>query len=198
MKLLQIESDIRGSWVPGGVLVANHLSYLDIIVLAAHQPLVFVAKSEVRRWPAIGWIAAQAGTIFIDRTRRGDVARVTCEIERLVSEGVRVCIFPEGTSSDGSEVLPFHTSLLEPISARGFKVTAGWIGYLLPGGDPGQEVCYWGEMTFGSHFPRLLSKKGISVKVATNVVDCADKDRKQLGRLLWQRVVDLGKLAQGW
>jgi 1-acyl-sn-glycerol-3-phosphate acyltransferase len=184
VRLLRLRVAYHGQASPNGVLVFNHLSYLDIVVLAARDPVIFVAKKEVRSWPVIGLAAACAGTIFVDRTRRTDVARVAALIRRTVGQGVRVCLFPEGTSSDGHTVLPFRTSLLEPIAAQGWPITAGSLSYRLDDGLAAEEVCYWGDMHFAQHFPRLLSKKCIHASVAYYRVNSAATSRKELGREL--------------
>jgi 1-acyl-sn-glycerol-3-phosphate acyltransferase len=184
VRLLDLRVQYRGDAAASGVLVFNHVSYLDVVVLGARHPVLFVAKKEVRSWPLIGWLAAQGGTIFIDRARRADVARVGALMTAAVRQGVRVCIFPEGTSTDGSRVLPFRTSLLEPIAASQCPVTAGWIGYAIEEGRAELEVCYWGEMNFATHFAHLLTKRRISAAVAYAAVAAPRADRRLLGRKL--------------
>ncbi len=104
------------------MLVANHVSWLDIFALNAVLPVRFVAKSEIRRWPAIGWLSAQTGTLFIERGLRRDTARVN----RLVAEAMRagdvIAVFPEGTTTDGSHVQRFHSALLQPALIAGATV----------------------------------------------------------------------------
>src|SRR5262249_10787518 len=115
LRVLEVGVSVNGC-VPGsGLLVSNHLSYLDVLVLSSITPAIFVSKSEVKHWPVFGWMARRAGTLFIERAKRGDVARVNDEADRLLETGMLLVIFPEGTSSDGREVLPFRSSLLEPI-----------------------------------------------------------------------------------
>jgi len=191
VRLLSLRVRYRGDAAPSGVLVFNHVSYLDVVVLAARHPMLFVAKKEVRSWPVIGWLAAQAGTIFIDRSRRADVARVGSLMNAAVSQGVRVCIFPEGTSTDGSRVLPFRTSLLEPMAASGCLVTAGWVGYAIEDGCAQLEVCYWGEMDFVAHFGLLLTKRRIFATVAYASLATPPANRRQLGEELHSLVSNL-------
>src|SRR6185369_10489209 len=97
---------------PPFLLVANHLSYLDVLVLASRLPSVFVSKAEVRRWPLLGPICTALGTIYIDRGQRRDIPRVMAEIEAALDSGLGVVFFPEGTSSKGETVAPFKPSLL--------------------------------------------------------------------------------------
>jgi 1-acyl-sn-glycerol-3-phosphate acyltransferase len=192
-RLLDLQARHLGEPSDQGLFVFNHVSYLDIIALSARHPLVFVAKKEVRSWPVIGWLAAAAGTVFIDRHRRGDVADVTERIQDLLSRGIRVCIFPEGTSSDGSQVLPFRTSLLAPAMNGDQPVTAGWIGYSLEDGEAGTEACYWGDLTFGPHLLNLFTKRCIHATVAYSAVGMATGCRKEFGRRLHAIVCDLAK-----
>lgn len=96
------------------MLVANHVSWLDIFAINAALPVRFVAKSEVRSWPAIGWLSMKTGTLFIKRARRRDTLRINREIADAMLDGDTVAVFPEGTTTDGSRVLRFHSSLLQP------------------------------------------------------------------------------------
>ena len=123
VRLLGYRPTYGGDAPRGGLLVSNHLSYLDVIVLAARAPLVFVAKRELRGWPGLGLLIGLSGTIFIDRGRRNDVTRAGSELEAALEQGVTVCLFAEGTSSDGATVLPFRSSLLAPAVNQGCRAT---------------------------------------------------------------------------
>jgi 1-acyl-sn-glycerol-3-phosphate acyltransferase len=184
VRLFDLCVTYRGDAAESGVLVSNHVSYLDVVVFAARHPMLFVAKKEVRSWPVIGWVAACAGTIFIDRSRRADVTRVSALMTDAIAQGVQVCIFPEGTSSDGSRVLPFRTSLLEPVVAGAWPVTAAWVGYALEDGRAETQVCYWGEMKFTTHFLRLLGVRRIFGSVAYAPLARRRGCRKDLGNVL--------------
>jgi 1-acyl-sn-glycerol-3-phosphate acyltransferase len=114
---LNIETRIRGA-LPDvrrpAVLIANHVSWLDIQLIHAVWQVRFVAKSEVRRWPVIGWLAARSGTLFIQRGRSRHAARINRAIHVVFEAGDAIGIFPEGTTSDGTQVNRFHASLLQP------------------------------------------------------------------------------------
>lgn len=117
LAILGVRLDLHGvvSGARGCVmLVANHVSWLDVFVINAVRPVRFIAKSEVRAWPAIGWLAARTGTLFVRRAHRSDVLRVNGDVEGALAAGDIVAVFPEGTTTDGLTVLPFHGSLLEP------------------------------------------------------------------------------------
>src|SRR6185503_4566246 len=196
LRVLGVEVSVSGPVPASGLLVSNHLSYLDILVLGSITPAIFVSKSEVRRWPVFGWLARRAGTLFIERAKRSDVARVNDEAEQLLDAGILLVVFPEGTSSDGREVLPFKSSLLEPIVGRRHPLSVAHISYEVEEGDAGEDVCYWGNMTFGPHLLKLLTKSRVSASVTfTAVEQCADS-RKELARQLHSEVVRL-KSARG-
>ena len=152
LRVLAVEVCSSGEPARGAVIASNHLSYLDILVLASLTPVVFVSKKEVRGWPVFGWFAEQAGTRFIDRTRRSDVARVGDEIGPVIAAGLSVVMFLEGTTTDGREVLPFKSSLLEPAVVNGWQVVPVAIDYAVPRGRSVEtEVCWWGDMTLTPH-----------------------------------------------
>jgi 1-acyl-sn-glycerol-3-phosphate acyltransferase len=109
---------------------------------------VFVAKSEVKSWPVIGWLTQLGGTLFVDRGRRTHVSRVNDAIQAVLEQGALVVLFPEGTSSDGRTVLPFKSSLLEPAAQSAHPISVSAIQYSIEDGDAGAEVCYWGSHTF--------------------------------------------------
>lgn len=175
-----VELRVEGRPPTDGIVVSNHLGYLDIVVFAAASPMVFVSKSEVGRWPGIGFLARLSGTLFLQRARRSDLARVAGEMRPVVESGVPVVFYPEGTSTGGDRILPFHAGLFEPAASGGWKVTPAWIGYGMPEGSVSQEVCYWGTMTFFPHFLNLLSRTGIVATVRFGEPVPPSSDRKEL------------------
>jgi len=104
------------------MIVSNHVSWLDIFAINAIVPSRFVAKSEVRAWPLLGWLSARTGTVFIERARRHDTGRVNREVAAALRAGDVFVIFPEGTTTDGSTVQKFHASLLEPALEAGAAI----------------------------------------------------------------------------
>jgi 1-acyl-sn-glycerol-3-phosphate acyltransferase len=108
----------RGAAAPAApMIVANHISWIDPFVIDAVMPARFVAKSEIARWPLVGWLSARAGTVFIQRARRRDTARINDRVTNALRAGAVMAVFPEGTTTDGSRVLHFHSSLLQPAVA---------------------------------------------------------------------------------
>jgi lyso-ornithine lipid O-acyltransferase len=169
-----------------GLTVSNHLTYLDILVYGAVRPFLFVAKSEVRRWPLLGTLAELGGTIFVDRERSLQVAEASRQIEQRLRDGIPVLLFPEGTSSDGSSVLPFRPPLFEPAIRAGSSVTAAAIRY--HGRSAAEkQVTYWGEMVFFPHLFRTLCVRGLAAEISFDA-PCWFPDRKTAARQAWQQV----------
>lgn len=196
LRVLNLRPAIEGTLPAGGYVVANHLSYLDILVLAATRPCVFVAKREVRGWPVFGWFARRAGTIFVDRARRSDTARVTAAMSAAVAGGALLVLFPEGTSSDGRAVLPFKSSLLEPLVGR-TECTVAHLHYALNDGDVAAEVCYWRDMTLLPHLLNLLTKAHVGASLRLARVDTGGLDRKALAVVLRDCVAGLSNRRGG-
>jgi len=189
LQAMEVEVEVEGIPPSSGLLVSNHLGYLDILVLASVVPAIFVSKAEVRGWPVFGWLAQCAGTIFVKRENRGDVARVSQEIGQTLTRGAVAILFPEGTSSNGEAVLPFRSSLLEPVLRLNCPVSPAALDYRLADGSVGQEVCYWGDMVLGPHLLNLLSKPGVQAIVRFGNPEVrAAADRKQLAKNLHESV----------
>lgn len=171
-------------------LVSNHLSYMDIVAFAAQLDCVFIAKSEVANWPVLGLLCRSMGTIFVDRNSRMDVLRVNRLIEQALRSGKGVLLFPEGTSTPGVEVLPFHSALLEPAVQQGCPVSFATVSYRTPIGQAPAHlsVCWWGEMAFLSHFYELLHLKSVEATLVFGSYSIRADDRKVLARKLSQAV----------
>lgn len=191
LKVFHVETQSVGSVPVSGLLVCNHLSYLDILVLAALAPCLFVAKSEVRPWPVFGWFAQLAGTIFVNRSKPSQAAQSADEIAVALRNGALVVLFPEGTSSGGETVLPFKSSLLEPATQHTHALTAGLIAYELADGDVSEEVCYWKDMTLVPHLINLLSKRAIRASVGFTELRQGSSNRKELARQFHSEVLRL-------
>src|SRR5689334_5317604 len=138
---------------PPFVLVSNHLSYLDVVVLATRADCRFIAKRDVASWPLIGLLCQAAGTLFVDRENRRDLVRVNAAIGRAMQEGAGVVLFAEGTSSKGATVLPFKPGLFELAARDELPVVYAALSYAVPRDEPPAHlsVCWWGDMTFINH-----------------------------------------------
>src|SRR6516162_378895 len=190
-RVLGIHRVIRGPMPRSGLLVCNHLSYIDIVVLSSFTPCVFVAKRDVSGWPLFGWLARAAGTIFVDRRRRLAARDAVESMQKAIRNGALVVIFPEGTSSDGVTVLPFKSALLEPALELGCRVTAGAIDYSLPyGGSVGDEVCYWRDMTLAPHLLNFFAKPRVEVRLTISQFQPRG-DRKRIACELRDQIAKL-------
>lgn len=129
------------------MLVANHISWLDIFAINAAVPTRFVAKSEVRAWPLVGWLCAKADTLFIERERRRDLARLDDAISKALRNRQGMGVFLEGTTTDGSVVLPFHSSLLRAAQLVDVPVYPVAIQYRRSDGSICTEAAYDGDKT---------------------------------------------------
>jgi 1-acyl-sn-glycerol-3-phosphate acyltransferase len=191
LRIFNVEIQAHGPIPSRGLLVSNHLSYLDVLVLSALTPSIFVAKREVGNWPIFGWFARMAGTLFVNRGCRTQVRHLSGELQTVLDQGALVVLFLEGTSSDGRTVLPFKSALLEPARNPSYALSAGSISYQLEHGDVGEEVCYWKDMTFVPHLLNLLSKKCIEARVRFSALQTYQTDRKQVARQLHGEVSKL-------
>jgi 1-acyl-sn-glycerol-3-phosphate acyltransferase len=153
-----------------GIVISNHLGYLDIVAFAALQRCVYVAKAEIRRWPLLGWLANMAGTVYVERGRGASARTAGAAMQAAAAEGLPVVFFPEGTTSNGETVGNFHSGLLAQAMAAGQPITAASITYRItrpngPGITVPGTLCYWDDTPLLVHIFRLLAVRGIEVEV---------------------------------
>ncbi len=191
LERLTVELKPEGSAPQSGLLVSNHVSFADILVLGSISPTVFVSKSEVAHWPVIGSIAAAAGTIFIQRQRRTDVARANLALHRTIEAGLLVTLFPEGTSSDGQQVLPFQPSLLQPAIETRAPVTPAFLQYRDPLGQRVDEVAYFGDRHLQDCLWALVQRRQTTACIRFGSPAIPDGDRKSLALSLHSEVRSL-------
>lgn len=175
---------------PPFLLVSNHLSYIDVFVLFSQLRCLFVAKSDVKAWPLIGFLIRTSGILFIDRNRKRDVTRVNELISKNINQNQGIILFPEGTTSPGYEILPFRSSLLEYPASSNLPVSSVAISYQTPPKDkPAFEtICWWDDTPFFVHFFNLLKLKSFKAVLNFGDATVADADRKQLANKLKQEV----------
>ena len=171
-----------------GMVVSNHLSYLDIVVFSAIAPCVFVSKREVRSWLGIGWVASLAGCIYIDRSRQQGTHDVQPQMAATLAGGVRVILFAEGTSSDGRQVLPIRSSLFQPAVTDRVPITAACIRYEIEDGDPAIDVCYYGDHVIGPHSMKVFARNDVKAVVRFGATTKIFTDRKQAASELYEQV----------
>ena len=166
LRILAVEARVEGEFGGHGgnvLVVANHISWLDIFVLNAVHPVRFVAKSELAKWPVVSQMIRGAGTVFIERERRRDTHRVNHQMARVLAAGDVVAIFPEGTTTDGTDVLPFKSSLLQPIVEAKGHVQPVAIRYRSPDGAMSMAPAYVGDTSFAESFWMVCGERRITV-----------------------------------
>ncbi len=187
LRALGVRLDVRGP-VPAApfVLVSNHLGYLDIAVLGAVVEGVFVAKADVRGWPALGHLAQAVGTEFVDRASPRDALRTAGRLAARWAAGEGIVLFPEATSSDGAGILPLRPALLDWAARGGVGVRAATITYsTAPGEPPAREaVCWWGGMEFVPHLLGLCRLDGVVATVTFADRPVTAPDRRTLAAQL--------------
>lgn len=146
------------------LLIANHVSWLDVYVLSCVRATIFVAKSELRTWPLLGWLVAGVGTIFIERGNRRAIQQVSADMQERFDQGLLVGLFPEGTTSDGLDLLPFHAGLFESALRTGVAVQPVALRYLHKG-QRSDFAAYVGEQTLMGNAWQVLGDGGVDVDV---------------------------------
>jgi 1-acyl-sn-glycerol-3-phosphate acyltransferase len=176
-----------------GLIVSNHVSWLDVFVLNSVIPMRFVAKSEVRRWPVIGWLCARAQTLFIERGKMRSAARINTSMVELLQQGESLAVFPEGTTTDGAQVAHFHSSLLQPAIDAWSQVHPIAIRYQNQRGELSQDASYIDDVSLGQSIWRILCSPQLNVRLlltpALNVRgierrELADQARQQINTAL--------------
>lgn len=181
---------------PAALILSNHVSWLDICVLSALTPLSFIAKAEVGTWPVVSLLARLQRTVFIDRTRRADTARANGAVARRLREGDRIVLFAEGTTGDGTRVLPFRSALVgaarEALTADGagdVVLQPLAITYVRRDGLPLQRgdrpaIAWHGDMELAPHLKGILAGGPIDVQLTwgTPIPFDAGTDRKRATR----------------
>lgn len=171
------------------LIVSNHISWLDIFVLNAVIPMRFVAKAEVRHWPVLGWLCARAETLFIERGKARAAARINARMVELLQHGETLAVFPEGTTTDGSHLAHFHSSLLQPAIDAAGKIQPLAIRYLDERGTPSTLPAYIGEMSFVSSLRNILGARRLHVRLTTLApLDTRLGDRRALTALARQQI----------
>lgn len=189
----------------GDVIIANHMSYVDGIVLGSIFPIVFVSKREVKSWPIVGQWNVLCGTIFINRQRKERIGATITEMSRKLQQEVNILLFPEGTSTNGERLLPFQTvPLAAPMRSRAIIVPTTVVYKSIddkPVSAANRDLIYWyGDMDFVPHFWKLLALRSVEVLVTIQPkIECFrypnnSAGRKKLAEDCYNRV--LGRVTE--
>ena len=148
----------------GRIVVANHVSWLDIYAIDAVVPTRFIAKADILQWPVIGRLVTLVGTLYVERGRRHAVHAINRAVVERLEAGETIGVYPEGTTTDGTMLLPFHANLLQPavdVHAQVLPVAIRYTAY----GRPTKAAAYIGEMTLVQSLLRVLATPGLAVEV---------------------------------
>ncbi|HJW02494.1 MAG TPA: lysophospholipid acyltransferase family protein [Azospira sp.] len=166
LRILGIRLNAKLGHLPAGsLLVANHVSWLDVYVINGAQPAAFVSKAEVRQWPVIGWLAARTDTIFLRRGSRGHARIINTEIAAVLNKGKCVALFPEGTTTDGGALLHFHAALLQPAIEAGSPIVPLAISYHDVQGQRSTAPAYVGDMSLWQCLQAILAARNLEARL---------------------------------
>lgn len=188
----RVEGTAPGASEIGAMVAANHVSWLDMFVVSGVRPTRFIAKSEIRDWPIAGWIAERAGTIFIRRERRRDTARINDLVHAALLEGDCVGLFPEGTTTEGDQLLKFHSSLFEPAVANRAHVHPAAIRYEHADGSLCRAMAFVGELSFMQSLSLVMRQRGVVARIAfAPVIETHGRSRREVTQLTEEGVASL-------
>jgi len=186
LAILSIRLRVHGERPPRRplLIVANHVSWVDIFALDAVAPVRFVAKSEIRAWPAIGWLAGKAGTLFIRRGHHGHAGRLSRVVAERLIAGERFAVFPEGTTTPGDVLLPFHASLIQPAVLAGVPVVPVAIRYTRTDGSLCREAAYDGDRSLLLTLRQMwtLAEIRVDLSFGDPLIPASGRDRRVLAR----------------
>ncbi len=185
---IQVEGLPPARGEAGCLMVANHVSWLDIFVLNAIHPAVFIAKSEVRDWPLIGWLCKRSGTIFIERSLRQNAALINQRIATLLKQGVCVGLFPEGSTTDGKQVGHFHSALIQPAIDAHSGLCPVALHYQDEAGELSLAAAFTGETTLLQSIGRILCCRQLNARAIFTPALATNENRRALARAAQQAI----------
>jgi len=194
---VRVERDGGAQPLPQALIVSNHISWLDIFVINSVHPCRFVAKAEIRAWPVLGWLVAQAGTVFIARGNRRDLRHIFKGLVDALGQNQRVAFFPEGTTASQGQLLPFHANLFEAAIDARAMVQPIALAYLGDEGSWHPSVDYVGETTFVDSILRILGGPPMSARLQyLPPLPSEGAHRRELARAAQQAIAGGLGLAQ--
>lgn len=184
LRILDVRLRQSGALPPSGcMVVANHVSWLDVFVLATLRPARFVCKSDVRDWPLIGWLVASNEALFLERGSRSAAAKLNRTIVAVLMAGDTVAVFPEGTSTDGSAVLPFHGAMLQGAADAASAVVPVALRYVDASGSRCRSVAYCGDISFWESMQSIAAARNLTVELdVLTPIASPSMDRRELAR----------------
>ena len=194
LRILRVTPRLEGLPPSGtpAMIAANHVSWLDVFVISSVHPTRFIAKSEIREWPIAGWIVERAGTVFVRRSERRDMLRISERVEQVFAAGDCVGLFPEGVTSEGETLGKFHTSLFETAVANRAVVHPAAIRYEDADGALCRDASYAGDRTFMESLALIIRQRSILARVAfAAAIDTEGATRRDVARIAETRIANL-------
>jgi 1-acyl-sn-glycerol-3-phosphate acyltransferase len=196
---LDIHYRVEGQLPAGSkLIVANHLSYLDIVIASAALPCAFVAKQEIGNWPCFGPLSKMGGAIFVDRSNRASSWETADEMAARLADSVPVVLFPEGTSTDGSEVIRFHSTLFAAAVEGRLPVIPAAVFYEISGTATERDLCWFGDESFLPHLLEVLKITGFTAVIRFGEPEIFPDRQSAAWRshdaVAWMRTVQLEQL----
>jgi len=165
------------------------VSWLDIFVISSVRATRFIAKREIRDWPAVGWIVEKAGTLFLQREAKRDLARMGQQVHDALAAHDCVGLFPEGTTTEGDQLLKFHGSLFEPAIRNEARIVPAVLRYETPAGSLCRNASFAGEITFMQSFARIVRERRIVARLEfLEPVEAAGRERREIAAALHARI----------
>ncbi|HUG23834.1 lysophospholipid acyltransferase family protein [Piscinibacter sp.] len=199
LRMLGVSLRVDGMPRGGATLVvANHISWLDILAINAACPVRFVSKADVRHWPLIGWLVAAAGTLFIERERKRDALRVVHQVAQALKQGHTVALFPEGTTTEGHALLPFHANLFQAAISTGTPVQPVVLRFSDADGPISAAAAYVGDMNLLESLWAIVTARQLSARVTWLLAEGTEHaDRRALAEHM-RRQIDGALNVKEW
>ena len=184
-----VSGDVPASNLSHAMVIANHVSWADIHVLNSIIPLRYIAKADIKNWPVFGFFAKQVNTLFIDRAKKQEAMRIVDITTECLLAGDRLCLFAEGTTTDGTTILPFKSSLIEAAIRAEAPIYPVAIRYTMPDGSPNTAMAYAGETTLKESMQNTLDiqQPVVHVHFLAPIVS-KNQDRRELALLAYTQI----------
>ncbi len=190
LEMLGVKLGAGDTAPPPGLIVCNHISWLDIFVINAITPAAFVAKAEVKDWPLIGWLCARTETLFLERGSRTSARRTIEAMVARLKRGIHVAVFPEGTTTAGEHVLPFHAALFQAAIEAQTQVVPLALRYADQRGNPSRAAAYVGDVTLWQCLCAIARANGLVAELRVlHALEPHDGVRSELARQCRTRIL---------
>lgn len=192
---IKVEPIARETLEKSQLLVGNHMGVLDILIIAAQQPTLFVTSVDMRETPGLGFITEMGGCLYVERRSRLNIHSEIGKIREALNQGLNITLYPEGMATNGARVYPFKKSLMTSVAGTGIPIKPLVVNFLKVNGEPMSAawrdyVCWYGDQSFVSAMFRALSTQSIEAQVIylDKVFMNTDEERRSVAETLHQRI----------